>query len=79
LFDVPAVADAQLVQGFWAAFDRDKHSLNDLMYHMFDMVAFADAWTAIELRWVADDYSVRSQRPLAPLPVRSLSPRPPAS
>jgi hypothetical protein len=43
------------------------------MYHMFDMVAFADAWTAIELRWVADDYSVRSQRPLAPLSSISLT------
>ena len=54
------MADAKLVQGFWKAFDWEKHSLSDLMYHLFDMVAFADAWAAIELRWAAEDYSVRS-------------------
>ena len=53
------MADASLLQAFWSRFDWEKHSLTDLTYHLFDMVAFADSWAAIELRWAAEDYSVR--------------------
>ena len=55
------MADAKLVHLFWKAFDWEKHSLSDLMYHLFDMVAFADAWAAIERRWADGDYSVRTR------------------
>ena len=47
------------MQALWSRFDWEKHSLSDLTYHLFDMVTFADAWAAIELRWAAEDYSVR--------------------
>ena len=55
-----------MMQALWSRFDWEKHSLSDLTYHLFDMVTFADAWAAIELRWAAEDYSVRWSHPADP-------------
>ena len=41
--------------------DWAKICSNDLMQPWWDMVAFADAWAAIERRWAGGDYSVRTR------------------
>ena len=53
-----AAASPNLFSGVdWA-----KISAGTLTMHLIDMIAFADAWAAIERRWAADgDYSVRTR------------------
>ena len=41
--------------------DWAKISAGALTMHFFDMIAFADAWAAIERRWADGDYSVRTR------------------
>ena len=41
--------------------DWGKISAGALTVHFFDMITFADAWAAIERRWAAGDYSVRTR------------------
>ena len=43
--------------------DWAKISAGTLTYHFYDMIAFADAWAAIERRWADGDYSVRAAGP----------------
>jgi hypothetical protein len=48
---------------FSSAVDWAKIYKNNLMISLLDMVAFADAWTAIERWWAIEDYSVRAAGP----------------
>jgi hypothetical protein len=41
--------------------DWGKISAGTLTQHFLDMITFADAWAAIERRWAAGDYSVRTR------------------
>jgi hypothetical protein len=57
----PPPPESLAALGPWAAaVDWAKIYNNTLTLPLFDMVAFVDAWTAIERRWADGDYSVRA-------------------
>jgi hypothetical protein len=62
LIEVPPPESLATTFTVWSALDWAKISNGALTLHLWDMVAFADAWAAIERRWAEGDYSVREHR-----------------
>lgn len=66
LIEAPPPESLATANPAWSEVDWAKIGMGALVVHLFDMVAFTDAWAAIERRWAAGDYLV--MQPAIPSP-----------